>query len=137
MPFTRVNEDECKPELKTRPTAVQLLCTQQGNPQHTLQILLVVFDVQLLQKHEAAKYLQPTGHLTSHSLILAAHRSLTISPHAIFAQCDGVITCPRVSGPQSNVHSSLPGKQTDRSIEYGVLNLCLSVNVRANVKVSS
>lgn len=34
----------------------------------TLQILLVAFDVQPLSKHEAAKRLQPTGHLTQKSL---------------------------------------------------------------------
>lgn len=48
--------------------------------QHTLEALLMVFDVQPLQKHEAANPLQPTGHLTHKSLILFS-LVLVGSPH--------------------------------------------------------
>lgn len=53
-----------------------------GLSQHTLRILLMVFDVQPLQKHEAAKLLQPTGHLTQQPVIPASVL-LPGSPHTI------------------------------------------------------
>ena len=78
-------------------------------PQHTLQILMV-FDIQSLQKHEAANGLQPTRHLThqSHTLV-----PLTGFPHTILLwdsqlQCDHLSECLR---QQKNVDTTVSWKE--------------------------
>ncbi len=81
--------------------------------QRTLRTLQMVFDVQPLQKHEAANRLQPTGHLTHQSLIRASVL-LVGFPHTILPrdgrlQHDHLSECFR---QQNNVYCTVG--QTDR-----------------------
>lgn len=59
-------------------------------------VLLMTFKVQLLQKHEATKLLQPTGHLTHKSHPILACVLLVGSPHAILGF--SMVTCLNASG---------------------------------------